>query len=158
MSEENQERQEQQAPEPARAGPGHPPAANPEQHLSETHNLSIKVQGKQGLRGFATWALVKTERGKERTLAVYEGYHRQAVVHFYDYIHPDKGMTSVPERPARRGPGGPPRRSGDGGPPRRSGGGPSRGGGGPSRGGGGAGPSRGGGGGAGGGGRPPGRP
>jgi uncharacterized membrane protein YgcG len=150
MSEENQERQEQQAPPPARAGAAsHAPAANPEQHLLETHNLSIKVQGKEGQRSFATWALVKTERGKERTLAVYEGYHRQAIVHFYDYIHPDKGVLSVPERPSRRAPSGPPRRS-TGGPPRRSGGG-----GPPGRGGGGSGPPRGGGGGGAGGGRPP---
>lgn len=69
--------------------------ANPEQHLLASHSLSIQVQGKEGTWGHAVWALVREDRGKTRTLAVFEGTRRQAATHFFSYIHPGVGSTQA---------------------------------------------------------------
>lgn len=93
----------QAAPQLHRAGDHVGAAANPEQHLLDAHKLSIRVQGKEGSWGHAVWALVREERGKVKTLGVFEGTRREAANHFYNYIHPDKAAT--PSAPAQR-PGG----------------------------------------------------
>lgn len=89
----------QAAPQPSRGRP-HAQAPNPEQHLQEAHKLSIQPQGKVGPTGQAVWALVREDRGKVKTLAVHRGTRREAIVRFYDYIHPEK--APVPAAPARR--------------------------------------------------------
>lgn len=107
MTEENQHAsqprrtEENQQSAPPRRGDDHAgAAANAEQHLSEAHNLSVRLQGKEGTRGHAVWALVREERGKVKTLAVYEGTHREATNHFFNYIHPNRPVA--PAAPARR--------------------------------------------------------
>jgi hypothetical protein len=94
----------------------HPIPANLEQHLLETHNLAVRVQGKEGPTGESVWALMRENRGKVQTLAVFRGTHRASVNHFYSYIHPTK-IAPAPA-PSRR-PSGPPMRQGfrPGGPP-----------------------------------------
>lgn len=79
-------------------------AANPEQHLLDAHNLSIRVQGKEGLRGHAKWALVKEQGGKVKTMAVYEGTRREAANHFFSFIHPG-GVGAPPAHTSSRGEG-----------------------------------------------------
>lgn len=93
---------------------------NPEQHLQDSHKLSIQVQGKMGPTGEAVWALVKEERGKTKTLKVHRGTRRAAAAVFFDYVHPNKEMIAGPA--PRRGPIGmrprsprPPQRGGGGG-------------------------------------------
>jgi len=86
----------------------HAAAQNPEQHLQDAHKLSVRIQGRMGPTGNGTWALVREEKGKVKTLAVYEGTHQEAVNRFYRYIHPDKTPAPVstsrqPMRP-RSGP------------------------------------------------------
>jgi hypothetical protein len=100
----------------------HAMPANPEAHLLEAHNMSIQVQGKEGPTGQSVWALVRDNRGKVQTLAVFRGTQREAVLHFYGYIHPAKpapvaapARRSYPPRQNSR-PGGPP--AGRGGPRR----------------------------------------
>ncbi len=85
------------APQPSR-GEQHPAAAalNPEQHLQDAHKLSIQLQGKVGPTGRGTWALVREDRGKSKTLTVFEGTRREAAARFYDYIHPNKGAAPAP--------------------------------------------------------------
>ncbi len=93
---------------------GHPTPANLEQHLLEAHNLSVQVQGKEGPTGESVWALVRQNRGKSQTLAVFRGTQREAIGHFYSYIHPTKVVVAPTpsRRPSspRQGfrPGGPP--------------------------------------------------
>ncbi len=87
-------------PAPQHRGEGHAPAPNPEQHLQEAHKLSIRMQGKPGLAGYAVWALIREERGKTKTLRTFKGSHQQAVAHFYHYIHPAKEVAAA--APARR--------------------------------------------------------
>jgi hypothetical protein len=120
---------------PTRKGETHAHAPNPEQHLLEAHKLSIQVQGKKGFGDYAVWALIKEERGKTKTLAVTKGGYREAIAHFYAYIHPNTPVASV--APTRRY-GGPPRSSSGGGRPSSGGGRPSSGGARPPSGGGGA--------------------
>ncbi len=94
MSEDN-------APRPHSSPENHAAAAqNPEQHLQDAHKLSIRLQGKMGPTGSGVWALVREEKGKVKTLTVHEGTHREAVIRFYRYIHPQK--TPIPAAPARR--------------------------------------------------------
>ena len=119
----------QAAPAPQRPGQQHAVThampANPEQHLLEAHNLSIQVQGKEGPTGQAVWSLIRENRGKVQTLAVHRGTRREAVSHFYSYIHPMKEAvapapvrrSSYPPRQHSSRPGGPPS-SGRGGPRR----------------------------------------
>ncbi|HEX2923094.1 MAG TPA: hypothetical protein VHS28_03595 [Chloroflexota bacterium] len=76
-------------------------AANPEQHLLDAHNLSIKVQGKEGTWGRAKWALVREQGGKVKTMAVYEGTRREAANHFFSFIHPNGVETAAPAAPGR---------------------------------------------------------
>jgi hypothetical protein len=73
---------------------------SPEQHLLDSHQLSIQLQGKMGPTGSGVWALVRLEKGKTKTLTVHEGTHQEAVVRFYRYIHPDQ--TSAAQAAARR--------------------------------------------------------
>lgn len=86
--------------QPARAA-GHAPAPDPEAHLLEAHNLSVRVQGKEGPNGRAVWALVREEKGKVKTLSVFEGMRREAVARFYHYIHPEKIAAPAPSAPRR---------------------------------------------------------
>ncbi len=109
--------EQQQAPRHPARGEQHAQAPNPEQHLMEAHKLSIQVQGKEAFGGYATWALVREERGKTKTLRVYNGTRHEAVMRFYSYLHPQKEVVAPPARRA-----GGPR------PPRPSTGGPRRGG------------------------------
>lgn len=93
----------QAAPESHRAET-HAAAANPEQHLLDAHKLAIKAQGKEGPTGWAVWALVREERGKTKTLAVFKGTRQQAIGHFYSYLHPGKVEAVPTPRPfASRG-------------------------------------------------------
>ena len=108
---------EDSTPRPQASPDNHAVAAqNPEQHLRDSHKLSIRLQGKEGANGHGVWALVREEQGKVKTLTVHEGTRREAVARFYRYIHPDKGIA--PAAPVRRSSGpsrsGPPRS----GPPR----------------------------------------
>ncbi len=107
MSEETQS-----TPQPRRGDDHAGAAANPEQHLADAHNLSVQLQGKEGSWGHAVWALVREDKGKTKTLTVFEGTRREAVNHFFKFIHPNLGATqSAPaQRPARRF-SGPPRGS-----------------------------------------------
>jgi len=108
----------QAAPAPRRSethAATHPVPVNPEQHLLEVHNLSIQIQGKEGPTGQAVWALVRENRGKVQTLAVHRGTRREAVSHFYSYIHPIK--QAVAPTPTRRSSYPPRQNSRSGGPP-----------------------------------------
>lgn len=91
------------APQPRAADNHAGAAANPEQHLMEAHKLSIQVQGKEGAWGRARWALVREEKGKVKTLAVFEGTRREAVNHFFSFIHPNVAATppAAAQRPRR---------------------------------------------------------
>lgn len=101
MTEESQSApQSPQGSQPRRGDDHAGAAANPEQHLMETHNLSIRVQGKEGSRGHAVWALIKEERGKVKTLTVFEGTRREAANHFFSFIHPNR--LAAPAAPAHR--------------------------------------------------------
>ena len=105
MTEENTQR-------PQSSQESHVAAAqNPEQHLQESHRLSIRLQGKEGPTGSGVWALVRDEKGKVKTLTVYEGTRREAVLRFYRYIHPNKpeaapssARRSMPTRSSSRPP------------------------------------------------------
>ncbi len=77
-------------PSPRRGDDHAGAASNPEQHLSQAHNLSIQLQGKEGSWGRAVWALVREERGKVKTLAVFEGTRGEAANHFFRFIHPNR--------------------------------------------------------------------
>ncbi len=91
----------QRAPQQPRRVDDHAGAsANPEQHLMETHGLSIRLQGKEGTWGRAVWALVREDRGKVKTLAVFEGTRREAASHFFSFIHPN--VTAAPAAPAHQ--------------------------------------------------------
>ena len=117
----------QAAPAPQQPGAHaatHAVPANLEQHLLEAHNLSVQIQGKEGPTGQGVWALVRENRGKVQTLAVHRSTRREAVNHFYSYIHPAKespapapARRSYPPRQQSSRPGGPPS-SGRGGPRR----------------------------------------
>lgn len=95
----------QQATQPRRVDDHAGASANPEHHLAEAHNLSVRVQGKEGARGHAVWALIREEKGKLKTLAVFEGTQREAANHFFEYIHPNRATTPPPSshRPSRSG-------------------------------------------------------
>lgn len=93
----------QAAPAPQQPGARavtHAVPANLEQHLLEAHNLSVQIQGKEGPTGQGVWALIRENRGKVQTLAVHRGTRREAVSHFYSYIHPAK--ETVAPAPTRR--------------------------------------------------------
>lgn len=90
----------QGAPHPRRGDDHVIAAANPEKHLLDAHKLSIQVQGKEGHWGHAVWSLDRGERGKVKTLCVFEGTRREAAHHFFHYIHPDR--IDTPSAPARR--------------------------------------------------------
>ncbi len=110
----------QAAPAPQQASAHaatHAVPANLEQHLLEAHNLSVQIQGKEGPTGQGVWALIRENRGKVQTLAVHRGTRREAVNHFYSYIHPAKETAAPaparrssypPRRPSSSRPGGPP--------------------------------------------------
>ncbi len=87
-------------PQPSRQESHTAAEQNPEQHLQDAHKLSIRLQGKQGPTGQGVWALIREERGKVKTLTVYEGTRRDAVMRFYRYIHPN--VTTAAPAPARR--------------------------------------------------------
>ncbi len=90
----------QAARHPHRGGDHVGAAANPEQHLLDAHNLSIRLQGKEGPTGRAVWSLVREEQGKAKTLTVFEGTRREAASRFYHYIHPNEAET--PAAPVHR--------------------------------------------------------
>ena len=73
--------------------------ANAEQHLSEAHKLSVQIQGKEGSWGHAVWALIREEKGKVKTLTVFEGTRREAANHFFSFIHPN--LTTAPSAAAQ---------------------------------------------------------
>lgn len=111
----------QATPRPQRTDDHAGAAANPEEHLRDAHKLSIQVQGKEGPTGRAVWALIREEKGKVKTLTVFEGTRREAANRFFAFIHPNMpAQAAAPSRRPSRGPRtAPPRPSTGGRPPRR---------------------------------------
>ncbi len=96
--------EETQAAPQARHAEDHAGAAiNPEQHLMESHKLSIRAQGKEGQWGRAVWALIREDRGKVKTMAVFEGTRREAANHFFDFIHPNRAAAPAAPGPRASG-------------------------------------------------------